>query len=285
MNADSTFIIGATHSVCQDYAVARESSARGTYAILSDGCSTSPDTDIGARLLVKAAERILHSRREVEPSSLHESAAACALAWSNSLHLTPQAVDATLLTAHLNLNELIVMCSGDGVVAGELTDGSLDVYAISYPSGYPLYPAYLQQPERLEAFRSSGATREIRYFRSTSIAALAQPVSTTANDTSTQVFTFSTSVYKYVALISDGIHSFFNTRQTITGQRVEPLSMTEMLRELLAFKTLHGAFVARRVKKFLKDCRANGRQHADDLSLAVIHLEGAKCSPNMSSQA
>ena len=65
MNADSVFNIGATHAVCQDYVIARSgettfgSPNAGPYIILSDGCSSSPDTDMGARLLVKAMDQTL----------------------------------------------------------------------------------------------------------------------------------------------------------------------------------------------------------------------------------
>src|SRR5437868_4207156 len=57
MNSDCAFQIGAAHTVCQDYAVAH--SGVPAYAILADGCSSSPDTDIGARLLVKAAQTVI----------------------------------------------------------------------------------------------------------------------------------------------------------------------------------------------------------------------------------
>ena len=69
MNADSAFRMGSTHAVCQDYAVASAWTAAAhtdgaappprPYIILSDGCSSTPDTDVGARLLVKAAEPLL----------------------------------------------------------------------------------------------------------------------------------------------------------------------------------------------------------------------------------
>jgi hypothetical protein len=250
MNADSTFIIGATHAVCQDYAVARDA-----YAILSDGCSASPDTDIGARLLVKAAEQVLHTSDDV--SALHEAAARLALDWAKSINLPPESVDATLLTAFRSNDELLVTCSGDGVIIAERNEGSLDVHAISFPSGYPFYPAYWHQPDRLDAFLSTnGSIEQTRHFR------------------------FKTSEYKYVALVSDGIHSFLSTSQTITS----PVSLAEVLGELVSFKSLHGAFVARRVKRFMKDCRSRGWQHSDDLSIAAIHLGGAACSPNISFQ-
>jgi hypothetical protein len=50
MKADSYFEIGSTHQVCQDYALAYASDDFA-YAIMSDGCTSSLNTDIGARLV------------------------------------------------------------------------------------------------------------------------------------------------------------------------------------------------------------------------------------------
>src|SRR6476659_1428102 len=61
MNADATINIGATHALCQDYVIAKD-----RHVILSDGCSSSPDTDIGARLLVKALEQNLSKSAGIE---------------------------------------------------------------------------------------------------------------------------------------------------------------------------------------------------------------------------
>ena len=44
--SDSYFKIGKTHLICQDYALHSEG-----HISLSDGCSSSPNTDIGSRLL------------------------------------------------------------------------------------------------------------------------------------------------------------------------------------------------------------------------------------------
>jgi hypothetical protein len=285
MNADSSFVIGASHQVCQDYAVSRNASGTSPYAILADGCSTSPDTDIGSRLLVKAVEQMLSSNTDLEPAALHQNAAGHALSWARLLDLRAQSVDATLLTAYMSGDEVLVSCSGDGVVVAESNQGCLDVYAVSYPSGYPFYPTYLHQPERLEALLSTDrAIRELKHYRSPSITEMLQLASATSCDSPTQVLKFKTSDYKYIAILSDGIHSFLSTHETITGKRVQPLLMPEVIKELLSFKSLHGSFVARRVKRFLKDCHVRGWQHTDDLSLAVVHLGDPQCSPNTSFQ-
>jgi hypothetical protein len=80
--------------------------------------------------------------------------------------------------------------------------------------------------------------------------------------------------YEYAALFSDGVHSFYSTRRTETGRGVEAVPFDEVLRGLVSFKGSRGAFVERRVKRFLKDCQASGRQHADDLAVAALHLGG-----------
>jgi Protein phosphatase 2C len=275
MNADSAFIIGATHAVCQDYAVAGNGSR--PYLILSDGCSSSPDTDIGARLLVKAAEQFFLGPSKPAANELpemHKESAHRALIWAELASLPPQAVDATLLTAHLRGDELIFGCSGDGAIVLQSWTGAVDVYAISYPSGYPLYPGYSHQPERLQTLTGGDGRvgKEVRRYRSASLAEPLQLEETTTSVSLTEVFTVKASDYKHAVVLSDGIQSFFTTRQTETSKSVEDIPMEEILNGLLSFKSVHGAFVGRRLKSFLKGCQARGWRHRDDLAIGALHL-------------
>src|ERR1041385_5992525 len=156
MNADATINIGSTHSLCQDYVI-----ARNDYVILSDGCSSSPDTDIGARLLVKALDQSLRQPAGVE--DLHRHAAGVALDWANMIALPPESVDATLMSIHVTGDDVVVACSGDGVILLESQTGVLDVYVISSPSGYPFYPSYVHQPDRLaELVHNDRCTKSIK---------------------------------------------------------------------------------------------------------------------------
>jgi serine/threonine protein phosphatase PrpC len=240
MNSDAIIDIGSTHGICQDYAIAKRD-----YVIVSDGCSSSPDTDIGARLLVRALDQDLSARPTTEIAELHANAARTALAWADAIGLPPQCVDATLLSAHVTNEELIIACSGDGVIILETQSGGREVHPISSPSGYPSYPAYLHQPDRLSEM--------------------------VAHDRCTETIVFKLNVadYKYAAIASDGLTSFFHTQQTPNGKRVEPVRLADVLTGLWSFKNSHGAFVQRRLKRFKKDTHW---QHADDLALAVLHL-------------
>jgi len=280
MNADSAFIIGAMHAVCQDYATTGTSkrapgpnSTVSPYIILSDGCSSSPNTDIGARLLVKAAEQFLACFQPVATrlTELHRESARRALCWATLAGLTPQAVDATLLTAHLSDGELILGCSGDGVIALQSWTGALDVYAISYPAGYPFYPGYAHQPERLLALKD-GVSKTIDHFRCDSSADTLRLEESSTCVSPTEVFHVKAADYKHVVLISDGIHSFFTTKQTETSKRVEDISMQRIIKELISFKSVRGAFVGRRLRIFLKECQSKGWQHRDDLAIGALHL-------------
>jgi hypothetical protein len=250
MNADATINIGSTHALCQDYVIAKD-----RHVILSDGCSSSPDTDIGARLLVKALEQNLSKSAGIE--ALHRESARVALSWTNMIGLPPESVDATLLSIHVTGDDLVIACSGDGVIMLESHAGVLDVYAISSPSGYPFYPSYVHQPDRLaELVHKDRCTKTIKDFRSMNV---------TRSDSLTITFKLNAADYKYAAVASDGMTSF-------SSKHVGPLSVPDVLKEFWSFKNSHGAFVQRRMKRFTKDTQPKGWQHADDLAIGVIHL-------------
>lgn len=275
MNADSTINIGSTHSLCQDYVITRNDSLekRGAYVILSDGCSSSPDTDIGARLLVKAMDQNLAAHAASDMEDFHKESARVALGWAELIGVAVESVDATLISAHVIENRLIVACSGDGVIVLESHTGVLDVFAISSPSGYPFYPSYVHQPDRLaELIDNDRARKQVEHFCRRSTNESLNLIDVYITDSLTEVFDFQASDYKYVAVTSDGIHSFFHTQQSTNGKRVEAICMAEILEVFWSFKNSQGAFVERRMKRFKKDARAKGWQHADDLSIGAIHL-------------
>ena len=270
MNADSIFFIGSLHSICQDYVLSKNDPQ--PFVILSDGCSSSTHADFGSRLIVKAADRFLRTV-DNDVRSVHRESARLALQWSKQIGLEVEAVDATLLTAHLLDDVLTVGCSGDGVVAWESVDGTVDVHAISFPSNYPLYPTYQFQCDRFdELLAHHQIEAEVKHYRRTSQDTQFQFIDSTTSDSLTHVWQLKSSDYRYVALLSDGLNSFVRSRSASNGNRVEPILIEEVLDNLWAFKNSHGAFVARRMTRFKKDCESLGWHHADDLAIAAIHL-------------
>jgi Protein phosphatase 2C len=279
-------LIGATHAVCQDYAIAgprltknQQTTANaqiGPYVLVSDGCSSSVDTDVGARLLIKAAERLLVSSELISGIHLpdiHKLAASTALAHAEAIGICPEAVDATLLTVHLCGEQAIAGCSGDGVVVLQSRTGAIDIYTISYTSGYPFYPSYAHQPGRLRAMVDKNrARKEVKHFRRSANGEPFALQNISASGAVTEVFAVTIEEYNLVALFSDGIHSFSIAQRTETSRRTQPIPMEEVIPELLSLKSTNGAFVRRRTNRFMKDCKAKGWQNSDDLAAAMMYM-------------
>jgi hypothetical protein len=281
MNTDCAFTIGKTHAVCQDYAVA--GGPDGGYAILSDGCSSSPDTDIGSRLLVKSAERLLQTSELVCEEGVrvwHGRAAESALAHASFINLKQESLDATLMTISAGNGRFIVGCSGDGVVALKSRDGDLDVYSISFTAGYPRYPSYASQPDRLGGFeRLENNIKEVTHYQMLSGPQGLVELRRYASSDSTELFTGYNDEYQFVAVFSDGIHSFVEVANTRTNKSVARVGLERLLPELLSFKGFAGAFVRRRLNRFLEMCQAKNWRHQDDLSVGVVYM-GERSHPD-----
>jgi serine/threonine protein phosphatase PrpC len=260
-HADAHYAIGASHLTCQDYALA-ETGDFGAYAIVADGCSSSANSDVGARLLASSAARMLR----IEPN--HVAATAIvegAVRAAEAVALEPVCLDATLMWAHIADDEVRVTVSGDGVVAAVREDGSIESWSIEYDRAAPAYLSYLTDESRLVELVAMGQTRRIER-RSTS------GVATHEGPLAREPYLFELAIdrdhYSLVALLSDGARSFVSR----TG---EPVSLERVLAELLDFKSLAGQFVARRMRRFLtKQCSERGWSARDDLAVAALVTGG-----------
>ena len=272
LNADCAFTIGSTHSICQDYAFA-SNDLDHAHVVVTDGCSSSPDTDIGTRLVARVASQLILKRRCDDTSCLHREATRLALDWARTIGLPDQAIDATLLTAEVKNQELAIGVSGDGVVMLQSRQGNIDVYSISFPNGFPLYPSYTHQPERLETWKSTSPSRkQVRQFRTSAPTGKLKLLSTTTSDQLTHTIRVAAEEYKFVALLSDGIHSFYKTHADVTSRRNISVAMEDVIADIVGFKSGHGGFVARRAKQFAKQAQITNLQHADDLAVGAIYL-------------
>ena len=67
--------------------------------------------------------------------------------------------------------------------------------------------------------------------------------------------------FKFLAVFSDGV------------TQVDGMDWKDVVTNLMAFKSTEGAFVKRRMLRFLKDCQEHGRGPIDDIAMACIHIE------------
>jgi hypothetical protein len=279
MNSDCVYRIGRGHAVCQDYAVA--GAGVHPYVILADGCSSSPDTDIGARLLVKAAERFLDrfpgshgAASGLDP--YHRGAICSARAHAALLGLSDRSLDSTLLTAVVRGPAWHIAMYGDGVVAVKDRQGRISIKSVSFAEGYPDYPNYGADQARRQAFLARTGNR-----RTVETVVLEPDDSVSERDVSTEpgaeacyCETGDVAGCEWIAVMSDGVHSFTQPVSSALSCARQPVALPEVLRELLAFKSTTGVFVQRRVQRFLQQCTLRGWQHHDDLSVGVIYLGG-----------
>lgn len=281
MNADGLFIIGRAHDVCQDY-VSCHTNGNKSYVVLSDGCSGSSDSDVGARVLVKTHEHYIpklgemdfneYSRRadEIYTQIIEEADAN-----AKSLELSPMALDATVLSIVSNKDgDFIITCYGDGVVALGRHDGVIEVYSVSYKAGFPKYLSYRLSEERQQKFNekvaNEGNHKEITVLEIMPDGTPNERKHKASRDF--DIYLGQRDRYAWVAVMSDGVESFLQHNVTETGKYDEQVPLHEVLKELFSFKNFQGTFVKRRVNRFLEVCKERNWTHEDDFSVGVVYL-------------
>lgn len=266
---DAYYTIGKTHLFCQDYV------SRGIepvpYVILADGCSAVPDSDLGARLLVLNARRLLHRfaraatnprQRTILHGQLGERLVRRAARQTRDLGLDTAVLDATLLIAWCYEKTVYVHLYGDGCVAAQRADGSVVAIEIEYTENAPYYLSYRLDPERRALYEAAindpTTAQRIHYRDQTRVTIRREPFDTPI------LFNFDLAVFPRVMVATDGLHSFVNI---ITQERLNSLVVA---RELLDFHHFDGAFVQHRLGEVLAGYRQKGVLNMDDIGVGAF---------------
>lgn len=229
------FFVKSGHKVCQDYAYITDN-----IALISDGCSTGKDTDIGARLLV-------HSylvKQNIRDAIRHANDL------RKSLQLDPSSLCATLGILELkynrmtNTNWIDISLWGDGICIIKLKEQLPCVVKVEYLVApyYPIYQLYghddylkqFGEPTWIET--QSDPTTVIK----TEKKSLGESIA----------LTFEESEFDYILLSTDGLSSFTQ----------------DIIPELLEFKGLNGKFLERRFQSLFKRKWQN-LTHFDDIGV------------------
>ena len=271
MNSDSSFVIGKTHKVCQDYATHGVSQV-GRYAIVSDGCSGSPDTDFGARLIARAATWHTPELAIGLIQDYHNNVIKLANKWADELLLPTQTLDATLLSIIAHPYKFYASVFGDGVIVTKCKDGTITVYSVAFEDGAPYYMTYTLDEKRKEVYRAHPNNN-----KEVSVTIFDSNWNITADtkeplDEDVLCINKTSSQYEWAAVLSDGVHSFTEASDTSTSISRKSVNYLTVIPRLLSFKGFQGEFVHRRMQKFQKDAVVSGWQHNDDLSVAVVEF-------------
>jgi len=276
VNADAIFTTGAEHVICEDYARAgvihtANGNAEFPFAVLSDGCSSSAHTDVGARLLTST---LLEAWRG-HPSAGWQGVITHARLLAQFAGYSQECLDATLLYARGDGEEHIdVGVIGDGFVAARRVDGVIDYWEIDY-DGVPAYLSYALNRERTQAFmdHTKGA-RSISHYRDGSLVSERFDRVNPADDSVHWSMKLPVARYDLVVLLSDGASSF---RAEADDGSSRAVPTWEIVKRVCAVKTTAGQFMTRRCRRFLRRfCVDNRWTHADDFAVAGMAAGGPR---------
>jgi hypothetical protein len=292
MSQDNAFIIGTTHHICQDYSIGGmiPSNSNELYTIVCDGCSSSPYSDFGSRILSVGVKEELIRLSQAATENWDFDPKNCinfAQPIIEQIGLPKESLDATIIAASVNESGGFVLNYGDGVIAIADNHGYIYIISVEYTDNYPFYLNYILDEKRLDHWEDKHDKRKV------TVSIIRPEEDWEILDEDMKILTSKdyngihirnerqrTFVYldntkqeiEYVAVLSDGIRSFYELKNTETSRTSVPLNYHIALNDLLSFKNFNGEFVQRRLNRFVKDCQKKNWYNSDDLSLGVIYL-------------
>jgi len=256
-SVDHFLRIGTSHKVCEDYIISNEKPF--PYVILSDGCSSSINTDMGARILTHLTKQYL--KNEIYMLNIlikynnlmanwiiHESKSI-----TETMGLDKSCLDATLLFLYAIDNSIYVYMYGDGYLITVDLQNKISFYEISYSNNAPYYLSYRLDGKRNLLYKESNPIKTI----------ITNEVPLACDYNTTFIKELPMNKYKGVFIASDGLSSFINK----DGERHD---IEEILKEITSFKNINGEFIKRRMgskKGVINTFQEMGITHYDDLSI------------------
>lgn len=255
--------IGESHKICEDYILKRD--ALCPYIILSDGCSSSKDTEMGARILCHLAKEYIRHQplnSELNYWELGRWVIYNAEMLTRQLGLDKDCLDATLIVAYTHSDYVTVMMYGDGAVIVKDNEGNQRLIEINYTKNMPYYLSYLLDSELQSLYHKYKIEKIATDYSSKHLFYKTQY----AYDYPT-IFQYSIIHNEQLLILSDGISSF-------TKGGVE-IDIFDLLSSFTSFKTKKGEYLQRRMKRALRDLKNDGITHYDDLSIGsfLLHEE------------
>jgi len=260
---DSAYYKGYTHIVCQDFVHQGVAFDNTFYVVLSDGCTSSPLTDIGARLLVLETCKIIDrfGWKSLE-QPLFTIASNNAFDYVKRVKLTPLCLDATLFILIVNpdLEQYCIQGMGDGGFVCVQDTESFIKY-INFEDNYPVYPYYLlSQMDPTFPFSNKKVMNEIDLLSLKST----KTVTDWNLEPAINEFGDLNSV-KFLGIFSDGIDSFYKDQDKI--------EIGSIIKDLVKFKKIKSEFIKDKTLSYLDKQINQGIFHYDDFSFGGVYLD------------
>ncbi len=251
MNVDHFLKIGTKHKVCEDYIISESGDI--PFVILSDGCSSSKNTDIGARILTQLTAHYL--RTKLFPvSEMVKRIIYNAELIRNTMGLNVSCLDATLIVSYIVDDYFYVYMYGDGYLITVDLDNEISFCEISYEKNAPYYLSY-ELDLYLNSFYEESCPA--KYLTNKFGNCTWEPYNLPF------IKKLKVSDYKSILIASDGIDSFINNKG-------EKYGIEKVLKEVTSFKNTKGEFIKRRMgskKGVINTFKKEGVTHYDDISI------------------
>jgi hypothetical protein len=250
MHTDWFFTMGKAHHVCEDYAIDGDKCV-----IVSDGCSSSKHTDLGARLLAHSARILINTEKSY--ADFGRAVVAQAAKLLDTLNMGYECLYATLIVAKAtDLGSVRVRMYGDGAIIA-ISKGSIETMEISYTNNMPFYLAYNVDPVSMELYKKYNNEMTIIHSVDGEVVELA-----TSYDNPVE-YTFDSDT---VLISSDGLGNFEDSQSRLL------IPFSGIVGEVVDFKVMKGEFLKRRLNRVLENLAAKKIFPLDDVGVAGIHF-------------
>jgi serine/threonine protein phosphatase PrpC len=258
LHYDHFVTIGKTHKVCEDYVTKGDKPT--PFLILSDGCSSSARSEIGAKILSMTAKYMIeHDNNQLlSYVDFGNQLIGYARQIVSKMQLPDSVLDATVLLAVVQAEYVIIYVYGDGCLLLKDWDGYVKSIEIAFTHNAPYYLTYWNEPEGQRQYAKYDSHPLVLIDSIDGRSAL-KPFA------SELIFRFPFSQYQTIAIASDGVTQCIDTYQRFAL----PLD-GELANQLLNFQHTDDHFVADHLQQLLEGYAKQGIYPADDLSIAAF---------------
>jgi len=257
LHYDHHYSIGLTHQVCQDYVMGGE--VPTPFIVLSDGCSSSPNSEMGAKILTLTTQQILKNENQwpLDYADFGRQLINCAFNVTKKLQLPDCVLDATLMLAFLQEDNIIVYVYGDGCLLFKDHDGHVGTIEVVFTHNAPFYLSYWIDKERLLEY-TKAEPKPLLLIDSVNGQSEPKPFETPL------IFSLPLKKYKFIGIASDGASHFVDIKKSVK------VPLYDIATDLLAFPDTLGEFVKRHTINVLAQHVKHGIHSFDDLSIGVF---------------
>jgi len=280
INTDTFLKIGDQHKICEDYVIAgvtKQGNPPLQYIILSDGCSKSDKTEMGARILCYITQQFIRYNFHGYPFMPDDKKMGLwiihnAEMMARNLGLNRACLDATLMVSWVDWTNAPapiwnIYIYGDGYVAAKADEG-ITMMKVDYrPENAPYYLSYELDPARKAAYHQLKVSKIMTYVDENGKYKEEQYAYDGATVDMKNMLLDHT-----ILLASDGFGSFFQDDGPTQPPTI--ISPAFILPGFINFKGKKGSFLQRRASKELKSLNQKEIFHYDDLSIGAYIYEG-----------